>query len=258
MWGLVCWMQVSKAGTSNSIRQILWVWLLVPALGNCFLIQVLTFTHTEMVQAVAILPSGQERHSHYFDLIMSAMASQITGVSVVNSIVYSGPDQRKHQNSHSLAFVRGIHRWPVNTPHKGVSNVENVSIWWRHHDCTRSDLRYVYRRTSVQAYKQGNNVGKDLPIHVINTMSADVLATQGARASAAMVLTYFSRNDSGRARQGFIKWLCLLFSFQSRDCVEILEGRLNDVFVLKSWVRMIKADRIILFLLLCITFVGVL
>ena len=30
-----------------------------------------------------------------------------------------GVDQRKHQSSVSLAFVRGIHRWPVNSPHKG-------------------------------------------------------------------------------------------------------------------------------------------
>ena len=34
------------------------------------------------------------------------------------SNVYSGADQRKHQSSVSLAFVRGIHRWPVNCPHK--------------------------------------------------------------------------------------------------------------------------------------------
>ena len=27
-------------------------------------------------------------------------------------------DQRKHESSASLAFVRGIHRWPVNSPHK--------------------------------------------------------------------------------------------------------------------------------------------
>ena len=30
----------------------------------------------------------------------------------------SGADQRKHQSSTSLAFVQGIHRWPVNSPHK--------------------------------------------------------------------------------------------------------------------------------------------
>ena len=36
-----------------------------------------------------------------------------------HSIVYLGADHRKHQSSTSLAFVRGIHRWPVNSPHKG-------------------------------------------------------------------------------------------------------------------------------------------
>ena len=30
-----------------------------------------------------------------------------------------GADQRKHQSSASLAFVRRIHRWPLNFPHKG-------------------------------------------------------------------------------------------------------------------------------------------
>ena len=56
--------------------------------------------------------------SHYRDVIMSPMASQITSLTIVNSTVYSGADQRKHQSSASLAFVRGIHRWPVNSPHK--------------------------------------------------------------------------------------------------------------------------------------------
>ena len=37
----------------------------------------------------------------------------------VNSIIYSNADQGKHQSSAPLAFVRGIHRWPVNSPHKG-------------------------------------------------------------------------------------------------------------------------------------------
>ena len=48
------------------------------------------------------------------------MSSQITGVSIVCSTVCSGSDQRKHQNSVSLAFVRGIHRRPVDSPHKGA------------------------------------------------------------------------------------------------------------------------------------------
>ena len=50
---------------------------------------------------------------------MSAMTSQVTDVSIVYLTVCSGRDQRKHQCSVWLAFVRGIHRWPVNSPHKG-------------------------------------------------------------------------------------------------------------------------------------------
>ena len=55
---------------------------------------------------------------HYGDVIMGVMASQITSLMIVYSTVYSGADQRKHQSSASLAFVWGIHRWPVNSPHK--------------------------------------------------------------------------------------------------------------------------------------------
>ena len=50
---------------------------------------------------------------------MSTIASQITSLTIVYSIVYSDADQRKHQSSASLAFVRRIHRGPVNSPHKG-------------------------------------------------------------------------------------------------------------------------------------------
>ena len=49
---------------------------------------------------------------------MSPVASQITSVSIVYSTVYSDADQRKHQSPASLAFVWGIHREPVNSPHK--------------------------------------------------------------------------------------------------------------------------------------------
>ena len=70
---------------------------------------------------------------HYNDIIVSASASQITIFTIVYSTIYSGVDQRKHQSSASLVFVRGIHRWPVNSLHKGPI-MENVSIWWRHHD----------------------------------------------------------------------------------------------------------------------------
>ena len=64
------------------------------------------------------VPDCQSLHPQYSDVIMSTMASQITSLPIVYTTVHSGADQRKHQNSASLAFVRGIHRWPVNSPHK--------------------------------------------------------------------------------------------------------------------------------------------
>ena len=49
---------------------------------------------------------------------MNMMASHITSLMIIYSVIYSSPDQRKHQSSASLVFVWGIHRWPVNSPHK--------------------------------------------------------------------------------------------------------------------------------------------
>ena len=55
--------------------------------------------------------------NHNNNVIMGAVPSQITSLTIVYSAVYWGTDQRKHQSSASLAFVRGIHQWPVNSPH---------------------------------------------------------------------------------------------------------------------------------------------
>ena len=58
---------------------------------------------------------------------MTKVASQITSLTVVYSIVNSGVDQRKHQSSASLAFV-----WEITGtgefPAQMASNAENVSI----------------------------------------------------------------------------------------------------------------------------------
>ena len=56
---------------------------------------------------------------NYGDVIIGEMAIQITSLTIIYSTVYSGADQRKHLSPVSLAFVRGIHRWPINSPHKG-------------------------------------------------------------------------------------------------------------------------------------------
>ena len=71
-----------------------------------------------IVASICSRSNDQNLRSHYIDVIMGTMASQITSLMVVYSIVYSGADQRKHQSSASLPFVRGNSPGPVNSPHK--------------------------------------------------------------------------------------------------------------------------------------------
>ena len=99
------------------------------------------------VSAFAIRHDGtfyllQDGRCHYIDVMMGAMASQVTSLTIVDSSIYSGRSKkiwtwtwtwRKHQSSASLIFVRGIHLWPVNFPHKGpvtrkMSPIDNVFV----------------------------------------------------------------------------------------------------------------------------------
>ena len=90
---------------------------------------------------------------HYNDIIMSAVASQVISFTIVYSIVDSDVDQRKHQSSESLAFVRGIHRGPVKSPHKcpvtrkmfPFDDVIMGIIW----STLCSKLRFIYNRVRV-------------------------------------------------------------------------------------------------------------
>ena len=67
---------------------------------------------------VLITQTFRDQTCHYNDVIMSAMASQITSLTIVYATIYLGADQRKHQSPASLDFVRGIHLWLVISPHK--------------------------------------------------------------------------------------------------------------------------------------------
>ena len=69
-------------------------------------------------------------HAHCNDVIISAMASQITSLPIVYSTVYSRRRSKKHQSSSTLAFVRGM---TGEFPAQRANNGKNVSIWWRHH-----------------------------------------------------------------------------------------------------------------------------
>ena len=68
--------------------------------------------------------------THYSDIIMSTMTSQITSLTIVYSTVYSRAEN-----------IKALHHWPLWgeftgdqwIPRTKASNTENVSIWWSHH-----------------------------------------------------------------------------------------------------------------------------
>ena len=70
---------------------------------------------------------------HYSDAIVSAMASQITGVLIVHSTVCSGADGRKHKKFRVTGLCEGNSPVTCEIPTQRAREPENVSIWW-HHD----------------------------------------------------------------------------------------------------------------------------
>ena len=98
---------------------------------------------TKAPNSQAIISSDLNVIHHYDDVIMGTIASQITSLPSVYSTVYSGADQSKHQSSASLAFVWGIQRGPVNSPHKWP-----VTRKWFHF-MTSSWLKKLIERNSA-------------------------------------------------------------------------------------------------------------
>ena len=91
------------------------------------------------------------------------------------STVYSGADQRKHQSSVSLAFVLGIHRWPVNSPHKSpvtrkrfpfgdvIMKIWEMCIWftWRLYDMERISKSLALREDATVPSQRVGNTFRD-------------------------------------------------------------------------------------------------
>ena len=86
----------------------------------------------------------------YIDVIMGAIASQITSLTIIFSTVYSDADQRKHQSSVTGLCAGNL---PVTGefPAQMASNAENVSIEWRHHVMLQLLSRWYRQSWSHQA-----------------------------------------------------------------------------------------------------------
>ena len=107
-----------RVSTRSSLFQIMWC----PLFGAKTLTEpMMTFCQLDPTeQTLMTIKRLVCVKEHYNDVIMSAVSSQITGVSIVCPTVCLGADQRKYQSSASLVFVRGFHRWQMDSLHKGT------------------------------------------------------------------------------------------------------------------------------------------
>ena len=102
-----------------------WIWKLKKII--IYVAFNLSETMTYCKTAVPPVPALNHQHNevqlqwvtHNSDVIMGAMASLIISLTIVYSTVIQAQIKNKNRSSASLAFVRVIHRWPVNTPLEG-------------------------------------------------------------------------------------------------------------------------------------------
>ena len=115
---IVTWWRQMATKNGPTLAQVMASCLTAP----CHYLSQCSLTINEILwqpfQADVYLHTRDINNQAVHGVIMRAMASQITGISIVCSTFCSGADQRK-QRSVSLAFVRGIYRWLVNFPYKG-------------------------------------------------------------------------------------------------------------------------------------------
>ena len=144
--------------------------LLDVSMANAFLALVVWPTCTRVI------------NFYYIDVIMGAITSQITSLTIVFSTVYSDADQRKHQSSASLAFERGIHWGPVNSPHKWpvtrkmfpfydvimnvLGSIFSVYIWWSTHQSIHGDSTNGARLSADPLMTM--NIARIFPSHIGN------------------------------------------------------------------------------------------
>ena len=139
--------------------------------------------------------------NYYNGVILSATASQITSVSIVNSTVCSGVDQRKHQSSTPLAFGRGIHRWPVNS-HKMLNFMTS-----------------------------SGRVAAQLPYRVTRSFPCFVLVIVYVRVNLCMLVQLFIKYNSFYAFQIVTKWIVIihLIEFLIFPCFVIYLCLISDI-----------------------------
>ena len=138
---------------------------------NHFICSVCKWYHLITMYHFSLLVLALLVKSHYNDVIMSAIGSQITSPTMVFLTIYSDTDQRKHQGQ---PRVTGL--CAGNSPGTGefhaqmASNAENVSIWWRHHAVVMNTFVQAsikHPPTQSQVHRNFSNFSTRKPITVV-------------------------------------------------------------------------------------------
>ena len=145
--------------TNPPTPNTIYVWISNDSITSIFELSEIDYNNVRLNQCVMralgyqwICYSCQIEIPHYRDVIIGSIVSLITSLTSVYSTVHSGADRRKHQSSSSLAFVWGIHRIPVNSPHKwpvtrnmfpledvimgNITTTTHNQLWYFLWDCT--------------------------------------------------------------------------------------------------------------------------
>ena len=150
------------------------------------------------------------------DVILSAMAYQITSLTIVWWTVYSDADQRKYQSTASLAFVRGTHRWPVNFPRKGRAtgicfhlmtsslSLCAISVWKSDRKC-----KYIFMFPIISSARHElTQWGRDkMAANFLTTFSYAISWIQIYKVRLIFHWSLFSRDQLSTFQHWLKKWL---------------------------------------------------
>ena len=101
--------------------------------------------------------------SHYNDVIMITMASQITSLTIVYSTVYSRRRSKKASKLRVTGLCAGNSPETGEFPAPMASNAENVSIWWRHNVHLQSFEDALANKKGTDGSPQWENYNHDQP-----------------------------------------------------------------------------------------------
>ena len=193
--------------------------------------------------------------NHYDDVIMGAIASQITSLTIVYSTVYSGVDQ----SSASLAFVWGIHRRPVNSPHKWpvtrkmfpfddvimIIYTSGCLVYWRMYASLNIDvLNIIHSLNSLtHRYSRQNRTSSTYSgcMKKTNEQLSNLQQWRKKRISIIHIMCLFNKNSGSTLRGWDINinnrdWFWLVHSMH-QDTLET-DGGNDNIFVTKANIAM--------------------